>query len=190
MANPILGSILAGVFAKAMRGRAKAGPYAGAPGAAGSGGLGDLLGGMLGRGRPMGTPGGALAGNKGMLIAMLLPFAMQWVQRNGGVGAVLDRFRQKGYSKQAQSWVSTDANTDVDEAAINDVVGMEELSRLSRQLGVPEDEVARGFAEILPEMTDKLSPDGDLPDEADDALDGGLAELERELNRMQTSITA
>jgi uncharacterized protein YidB (DUF937 family) len=185
MANPILGSILAGVFANAMRGRARQGPY----GAGGSGGLGDLLGGMVGRGRPVGRRGG-LAGNRGMLLAMLLPFAMQWVQRNGGIGSVLERFRQKGYGNQANSWVSAGPNAEVPADAISNVVGSEELSRLSRQLGVAEDDVASGFAEILPEVTDQLSPEGNLPAEADEALDGGLAEVEKALNEMQTSITA
>lgn len=215
MANPILGSILSSVFSKALGGRSS-GPFGGSAGPAGAGmggmggGLGDLLGGILGRGRTMGAPGGAtggglgagmggglgggglggLGGNRGMLLAMLLPLAMQWVQRNGGVGAVLDRFKQKGYGTQAQSWLSTGDNQDVEPSAIQEVVGMEELSRLSRQLGVPEDEVAQGFAEILPEMTDRLSPDGDLLPEADQTLDSGLTELEKALNEMQTGMTA
>ena len=36
--------------------------------------------------------------------------------------------------------------------AVDDVVGMDELSRLSQQLGVSNDEVAGGMAEILPEV--------------------------------------
>src|SRR4051794_37572499 len=99
MANPLLGQILGGVFANAMRGRAQSGPF-GANSGIGGAGLGGLLGGMiagraLGGGRGMAGRGGF--GGRGALIAMLLPLAMQWVQRNGGVGAVLDRFRQKGY---------------------------------------------------------------------------------------------
>src|SRR5688500_10580397 len=69
VANPLLGQILGSVFANAMRGRARSGPFGQGMG---GGGLGDLLGGMAGgRGR------GGLGGNRGMLLAMLLPFAMQ-----------------------------------------------------------------------------------------------------------------
>lgn len=184
MANPLLGQILGSVFANAMRGRARSGPFGRT---AGSGGLGDLLGGMVGRGGvPTGTRGG-LSGNRGMLLAMLLPFAMQWVQRNGGVGAVLERFRQKGFGQQADSWVSTGPNGSLRAEEVDEVVGGEELSRLSRQLGVPEREVALGFADILPEMVDRLSPEGQIPPEADEALDGGLAEVEKELSHITTS---
>ena len=118
---------------------------------------------------------------------MLLPFAMQWVQRNGGVGAVIDRFRQKGYSDHANSWVSTGANRMLDPQAVDDVVGRDELSRLSQQLGVPQQEVAGGFAEILPEMVDQLTPGGQVTPEADEALDAGHSELQRELSQLTTT---
>lgn len=168
-----------------MRGRARHGPFGGP---AAGGGLGDLLGGMTGRGDvPMGgRRGGGLSGNRGMLLAMLLPFAMQWVQRSGGIGAMLERFRQKGFGQQADSWVSTGPNASLRAEEVEEVVGGDELSRLSRQLGVPEREVALVFADILPEMVDRLSPDGQVPPEADDALDAGLAEVEKELSHLTT----
>ncbi len=192
MANPLLGQILGSVFSNAMRGRTGGTPYGGGLGGSpggmgglGGAGLGGLLGGMMG-GRARGGIGG-LGGNKGMLLAMLLPFAMQWVQRNGGVGAVLDRFKQKGYRQQADSWVSTGPNHLLDTGAVDEVVGSQELSRLSQQLGVPEQEVADGFAEILPEMVDQLTPQGQLAPDADDALSGGMSELEQEMSRLTTS---
>jgi len=111
---------------------------------------------------------------------------MQWVQRNGGVGAVLERFRQKGLGKQADSWVSTGVNSELLPEQADEVVGGEELSRLAHQLGVPEREVALGFAEIMPELVDQLSPGGEVPPEADDALDAGRSELEKELSQMTT----
>jgi uncharacterized protein YidB (DUF937 family) len=190
MANPLLGQILGSVFASAMRGRG-GGPFRGGIGGGGLGGLGGaglggILGGMIGgAGLGAGRRGGT--GNRGMLLAMLLPFAMQWVQRNGGLGAVLDRFRQQGYHRQADSWVSTGPNQLLEAEAVDNVVGREELSRLSRQLGVPEEEVADGLAEILPEMADQLSPEGSLPPEADEALEAGRSELERELSQLTTS---
>ena len=199
MANPLLGQILGSVFSSAMRGRARSGPFGGGMSAGGGGGLGDLLGGMLGRGGgnvgggvpmgggiPVGRSGG-LGGNHGMLLAMLLPVAMHWVQRNGGIGAVLDRFKQKGYRQQADSWVSTGANQMLDTEGVGAVMGRQELAQLAQQLGVPEQEVAGGLAEIFPEMVDQLSPEGQLPAEANDALEAGQSELEKELSRLTTS---
>jgi uncharacterized protein YidB (DUF937 family) len=174
MANPLLGQILGSVFANAMRGRAHRGPFGREP--AGGAGLGDLLVRAPGR-----SPVGGRTGGRGALIALLLPLAMQWVQRNGGVKEVLRRFEQKGFGPQANSWVSTGPNSPLKAEEIDEVVGGEELSRLSRKLGVNEREVALGLADILPEMVDQLTPDGSVPAEAEDALDAGRSELEREL---------
>ena len=179
MANGFLSEILASVL-----GNARAGQQS--PTDGGSGSLGDVLGGMLGRGGAgSGAPigGASSGGGRGALVAMLLPLAMQWVQRNGGVGAVLQRFRQKGYGPQANSWVSTGPNAALEPQAVGDVVGTDELSRLSQQLGVGHEEVARGFAEILPEMVNQLTPNGDLPPDADQVLDNGRATLERHLDQ-------
>lgn len=184
MGNDILGQVLGSVFGNAMRGRQPGGSSTDS-----SGGLGDVLGGMLGRGRdqdPASTGRNSpLGGSGGALIAMLLPLAMQWVQRNGGIGAVLSRMQQKGYSRQAASWMSTGPNDPLDPQAVDDVVGTEELSRLSQQLGMPREEVASGFAEIFPEMVNQLSPEGELRADADGVLDDGLSELQNLMRGLQ-----
>lgn len=178
MANPFLGQILGSVLGGAVGGRSRGGPLGGAMGGGLGGGLGGVLGGMMGGGRSRG-------GGGGMLLAVMLPLAMQWVQRNGGIGSVLQRMQQKGYGSQAASWVGTGDNQPIDVGAVDQVVGREELSRLSQQLGVGEDEVAQGFTEILPEMVNRLTPEGRVPPDADDVLESGRSDLERALAQAQ-----
>lgn len=198
MANDFLGQILGGVLGNGGAGQQN--PL--------GGGLGGLLGGILGgNDRPSGgglddsgllgglggmaglggtARGGSGMGNKGgALLVMLLPLAMQWVQRNGGLGGVLQRFQHKGYSQQAASWVSTGPNEALEPQAVNDVVGTDELSRLSQQLGVSQDEVSTGMAQILPEMVNRLTPQGGVPDDGDETLDRGRSMLEKLMNSGQ-----
>lgn len=187
MGNDILGQILGSVLGGGRGGQQS--PMGSSMGGSSGGGLGDLLGGILGRssgggfgglgggGSAMGGMGGM--GGKGALVAMLLPLAMQWVQRNGGIGGVLQRFQQKGYSQQAASWVSTGPNEELGPQAIGDVVGMDELSRLSQQLGVSNEDVSSGMAQILPEMVNRLTPQGSVPDDGDEVLDRGRSMLEQ-----------
>ena len=185
MTNSVLGQVLGGVFANAMRSRAGGAPGGGL-GGLGMGGLGAILGGLLGsRGRSPVGRGSPFGGGSGALIGILLPLAMQWVQRNGGIGAVLQRARQKGYGQQAASWVSTGPNHALDPGAIDELVGTDELSRLSQQLDLPQEQVAQGFAEILPEMVNQLSPEGELPADADGVLDDGLAEIQQLMRELQ-----
>ena len=188
MKNLILAQVLGGLFGSAMQRRRGGGM--GMPQVGGTGGLGGALGGaaitsilagMLGR---RGAARGGIGG-KGALIAMLLPFAMQWVERNGGLGAVLKRFQDKGYGRQANSWVATGDNQDIDEHAIDEVIGPNELSRLSQELGVAPEEVRQGFAEILPEMVNQLTPEGQLSPEADDVLHESIPLIEQELKSAQ-----
>jgi uncharacterized protein YidB (DUF937 family) len=168
-------------------------------GGLGGGGLGGALGGvalgsvlagmMRNRGQapsPMGVPGGSHPyGNQTALLMMLLPLAMRWVQRNGGMGAVLDKFKQKGMAPQAQSWVSKGPNQNIDGQSVEQVVGHEELREMAQRLGVPEQQVAQAFAEIMPEMVDKLTPEGRLPQQADEVLDEGRQALEKEIQDVQ-----
>jgi len=165
-----------------------------------SGGLGDLLGGLMGGGAGQGgnrpadlgglgglgmgqRQGGSGMGNKGgALMLLLLPLAMQWVQRNGGIGGVLERFQNKGYSQQAASWVSTGENEELQPQAVNELMGTEELSRMSQQLGVSQEEVSSGMAQILPEMMNQLTPQGGVPDDGDEVLDRGRSMLDQIMN--------
>ena len=214
MANDFLGQILGSVLGNARSGQQSPmggggglgdllgglmGGGAGQAGA-GSGGLGDLLGGLMGGGagqdnhRPgdlgssmtgMGQ-GGSGMGNKGSaLMLLLLPLAMQWVQRNGGIGGVLEKFQSKGYSQQAASWVSNGSNEELQPHAVSELMGTEELSRLSQQLGVSPEEVSSGMAQILPEMVNHLTPQGGVPADGDEVLNRGTSMLEQLMNAAQ-----
>jgi uncharacterized protein YidB (DUF937 family) len=116
---------------------------------------------------------------------MLLPLAMQWVQRNGGLGAVLKRVQDRGFSRHANSWVGTGDNETLDAQSMDGIVDRQELSQWSQQLGVPEDEVKQGFAELLPEMVNQLTPEGQLRPEADDVLQESIPLVEDELRQGQ-----
>jgi uncharacterized protein YidB (DUF937 family) len=147
--------------------------------------LGGLFGQAMGRRGMGGGMGGRSSGNHTALFMMLLPLAMRWVQRNGGMGAVLEKFGQKGMRRQTQSWVSTGANEPIDEQSVEQVVGQDELRQMAQRLGVPEQEVAQGLAEIMPEMVDKMTPEGQLPPQADEVLDESTRELEKEIQDVE-----
>jgi uncharacterized protein YidB (DUF937 family) len=171
MSNDFLSRVLGSVLGDS------AGAQAGLGGSGGGlGGLGNLLGGLLG-GRAAANDAGAPAAGKGAMLAVLLPLAIQLIQRNGGVGGLLQRLTQGGYGQQAQSWVSTGENQPVGLDAVTDIMGADELSRLSQQLGVPSEQVAGGLAEILPHVVDQLTPQGQVPADADDVLGSSLSQL-------------
>lgn len=183
MAGDFLSQVLGSVLGGSQRDE-------GGPGGAGGlgglgGGLGGILGSVLGGNSSAGAGANASAagGGRGALLAMLLPLAMQWVQRSGGVGAVLDQFRQRGLGQQAGSWVSNAPNEPVSPQAMKDVVGDAELSQIAQQLGVSHEEVAGGLAQIIPQVVNHLTPEGHVPHDADQTLDSAIADIGQVLNR-------
>lgn len=128
---------------------------------AGSGGAG--VDGGVGMGGGMGDAGsGGLGGMLG-----------------GGLGGLLEQLTRRGFGKQAQSWVATGPNEPLPREALDGVFEPQELSALAAEAGVGEDEVREGLAEVLPEVVDKLTPNGQLPGQ--DELLASIDDFERRL---------
>lgn len=144
----------------------------------GGGGLGSVLGGILGGGGSGGAArGGGLPGGNPML-RMLLPL-VAFLLMNGGLQKILGRLQQRGKGAKGQSWVSKGPNEPVEAAEIREALDAEELSRIAGRLGVSESEAAEAVAQVLPDVVDQATPQGQLP--ADEELDerfGRLHELE------------
>lgn len=99
----------------------------------------------------------------------------------GGLGGLLERFSQKGYGQQAQSWVSTGPNDPLPPEAVSDVLGDSGLSQIASQAGLSEDEARTGLSQLLPEVVDHFTPAGQLPDQNElaDSVDAFVQQLPR-----------
>ncbi|MCG2594094.1 YidB family protein [Ramlibacter sp. XY19] len=182
--NPLLGQVLGGVFGRALA-RRGGGAMGGMGGGLGGAVLGSVLGGAMARRGGSVAAGRSLGGNRSALLMMLLPLAMRWVQNTGGLGAVLKRVQQKGYGQQARSWLEPGDNQPLDEQAVQQIVGDADIQQMADRLGVPREQVAQAFAEIMPEMVDQLTPQGDVSPHVDEVLDEGRATLEKEIEDVQ-----
>jgi len=104
---------------------------------------------------PQGGLGGLLAGLGGNVNSNAL--------LGGGLGALLDAFRQNGHAETADSWVSTGPNKPVQPDQIRQVIGPGVLSDLAQKTGLSEEEILSRLSRNLPEAVDKYTPDGRLP---------------------------
>lgn len=128
--------------------------------------LGNMLGGM--------TSGSAVGGQP---QNPLLRIALQVLQQNGGLQGVLGKFQQAGYAEQAQSWVSTGQNLPIDANALQQALGQGQLGQIAQQLGISNGEAAGGLASILPQLIDRMTPQGEVPDNHNDMVSQALAML-------------
>ncbi|QQO24495.1 DUF937 domain-containing protein [Bradyrhizobium diazoefficiens] len=110
-----------------------------------AGGGKDALSGMLGN-------LGGLVGGGG--VSSLL---------QGGIGELLEHFRQNGQGEAAQSWIAQGPNREIAPPELPQAIGPDVLQKLEQQTGLPQQEILDRLSRELPTAVDKYTPDGRLP---------------------------
>ena len=147
------------------------------------GGLGDILGGVLGGQTTRGGFGG-----KGMLVAFLMPMVLSWIKRNGGLSGALSKITGMGYENQARSWMSNqEVNDNLDPNEITRLFDESEIQQVAAHTGANEMEVRQGLAELLPEVMNQLTPNGNLENEpeANEEIDQIITQLSNRLGTLK-----
>ncbi len=121
--------------------------------------------------------GGALGGNRGNMGGMGGTGGTGGTGGMGGLGGLLEQFQRMGYADQANSWVGTGSNLPISPEIIAQVFGRDGLSQIASQAGLTESEASVGLSQILPDVVDRLTPQGQMPDL--DALVASVDDLER-----------
>ena len=143
--SPITMAILGLLAYKAIKGLSTTTQPGAKPAGAGNnpgGDLGDLLPGGL---------GGLLAGGAAGSIL------------SGGLNDLLKQFQQSGQGEVANSWVGTGPNKAISPGDLAKVLDNEQIKALMAQAGISRDELMAGLSQQLPEVIDKLTPNGRLP---------------------------
>ena len=99
--------------------------------------------------------------------------------QTGGLSGLAQMFKDKGLGDAISSWISTGENLPVSADQIKHVLGMDQIQQISKNAGVPEEEASKGLAGLLPEVIDKLTPEGKVPES--DMLAQGLNMLKNKL---------
>lgn len=86
----------------------------------------------------------------------------------GGGGSALQGLVEKlqagGLGDAAKSWIGTGDNADVSPDELRQAIGEDEIGKVAAEAGVSNDEAAHGLAALLPQIIDKVTPDGLVPD--------------------------
>lgn len=85
--------------------------------------------------------------------------------KSGGVKGLVKLFQDNGCGEQVNSWVSTEANLPISTDQIKKVFGGGQLVQdIASALGLSEDEAAGKLAAMLPDVIDKLTMYGQIPE--------------------------
>jgi uncharacterized protein YidB (DUF937 family) len=99
--------------------------------------------------------------------------------QTGGLQGLIQTFKQKGLGDAVSSWISTGENQPVSGDQVQHALGGNFIQQIAQQLGSSKSEVSGSLANLLPEIIDKLTPSGTLPE--GDALNQGLNRLKKDL---------
>jgi len=109
-------------------------------------------------GSQQGSQGGVL-GNLGGLLGG----ASAGSVLSGGLGDLIERFKQSGHGKAADSWVGRGPNQPLGSDQLEQAIGPETLDTLAQHTGLSREELLSRLTRDLPAAVDKFTPDGRLP---------------------------
>ena len=128
--------------------------------------IAEMLGGLKqapagpGQPGPMGNEGGVLG-----RLGGLLGGASAGSVLSGGLGELIDRFKQNGQGHAADSWVGKGPNQPIDSAQLEQAIGPDVLNTLAQHTGLSREELLSRLTRELPAAVDKFTPEGRLPTE-------------------------
>jgi uncharacterized protein YidB (DUF937 family) len=92
-------------------------------------------------------------------------------QGQGGLGGLLAQLQQGGLGDAVASWVGTGQNLPVSPDQLSQALGPDTIGAIAQQLGLSHGDAAGQLSQVLPQVVDKLTPNGQLQ------ADAGLGDL-------------
>ncbi|MBA4177403.1 MAG: hypothetical protein C0505_12730 [Leptothrix sp. (in: Bacteria)] len=118
------------------------------------------------------STGGSAAGPADPLQAILALLG-----RGGGLGGLVQQMQKGGLGDTVASWISTGPNQPVSADALGQVLNNDAVAGFARQLGINPQDALGALAGMLPQVVDKLTPQGQLPQGDLASVLGGLGGL-------------
>lgn len=116
-----------------------------------------------------GGAGAAAGGGNAELLRVVVSMLANNSQ-TGGLGGLVEKFQQAGLGGAIGSWIGTGQNQPVSPGQVTNALGPDVLSQIAAQLGLTHEEAATQVAQVLPQVVDHATPEGQVPS-------GGLGEL-------------
>jgi uncharacterized protein YidB (DUF937 family)/LysM repeat protein len=96
-----------------------------------------------------------------------------------GIEGLRNQAQRYGLGDIVSSWIGTDQNRPISSDDVSKLLGRERIEALSQRAGVPASQGASVLSQYLPELLDKLTPEGRVPEKGQmstlgKALLGGL----------------
>jgi uncharacterized protein YidB (DUF937 family) len=94
--------------------------------------------------------------------------------QTGGLQGLAGRFNTTGMAEVFNSWVAVGENGGIKPEQIEAVLGNQAVQQIAQKLGIDTTKAAATLSQLLPQVVDKLTPNGNLEE--------AVAELDTEAN--------
>lgn len=129
-------------------------------------GLLDSVVGMMGGAQ--GGAGGAGGGGNAALIQAVVSLLANNGGGQGGIGGLaglVQQFQQGGLGEVVGSWISTGQNLPISAEQLQSVLGGHSaVAGLAQQTGMSQGDLMGQLSQLLPQVVDQLTPNGQLPE--------------------------
>ncbi|HGJ5876754.1 MAG TPA: YidB family protein [Arsenophonus sp.] len=92
---------------------------------------------------------------------------LSWIETQGGIRGLIDKFEQQGFGGIIQSWISSGENLPISMDQISSIFGSSNISALASKVGLNSEQTSSLIAEYLPKLVNIATPDGNIPDKLD-----------------------
>jgi uncharacterized protein YidB (DUF937 family) len=101
----------------------------------------------------------------------------------GGLAGLAEQFQRGGLGDAMNSWIGTGANQPVSPDQLGGVLGGDLLSELTQRTGMGQGDLLGQLSQMLPQMVDRATPEGRIPEGGLGDIGSILAQLDRGTGR-------
>jgi uncharacterized protein YidB (DUF937 family)/LysM repeat protein len=109
----------------------------------------------------------ALGGNANNLTGNLVKgvVGMMTSGSGGGLNGLVDKLTQSGLGDVAASWIGKGDNKPISPSELVNALGQDKVDELAKDAGIPPEKGAEVLSEVLPNVVNEMTPDGEVPEE-------------------------
>lgn len=99
----------------------------------------------------------------GVVGAEMVSVASQLIAKHGGVSGIVTQLQQQGLGPTVNSWIGTGPNQPISADQVHQAFGPEVIRELAAKAGMTPEDLAQKLSQVLPQVVDKLTPNGSVP---------------------------
>ncbi|HGN1706804.1 TPA: YidB family protein [Providencia rettgeri] len=106
---------------------------------------------------------GMVAGDKMQQFQSVI----DWVENQGGLTGVVNKFNEQGLGGIIASWISEGENLPINISQLMQVFGNANIQDLAQKVGLEPQATSEMITKYLPQLVDSATPNGEVPENID-----------------------